>query len=265
MDNAKTTILLDKLDDFIMRFSKINKNICKGINSSNESEKTLIEYTDFILDAENRVIWEECIDLECSENKQRIINAQRESAHCVWTMEKYRAMNLISSGDSPADYFKNVEECIEDEFGGFLIDNNSRVLLIGVGAFPMTPLLIAKKTGAKVVGIDIDTEAIEYANKVINLLGQDLNIEVSTQRYDCLEFTKEATHIILASTIPEKFDILCDLYTITNKDVVVSMRYGNGFKSLFNYPLLDVPGEMWKKVESTSSEDNVFDIALYAK
>ena len=128
---------------------------------------------------------------------------------------------------------------IEEEFSNFTINRDSRVLLIGVGAFPMTPLLIAKNTQAK--------------------------IEVNTESYLDLSFTKEATHIIIASTIPEKLDILQDMYSLTNEKAVVSMGYGNGFKSLFNYPLTEIQNETWKNAENIHFDNNVFDVAMYIK
>lgn len=265
MINLKVEKLLVVLDDFIDRFTEINLNRYSGIHSQSEAEAVLEDYTEFILNSQHRETWDAFIDPEEATIKDMILTIRKESAHCVWAMEKYRAMTLLSENDAPADYFKNVESCIEEEFGKFVVDQNARILLIGVGAFPMTPLLIAKNTGAKVVGIDIDEEAVEYAKKVIDLLGKGFDIEVNTQGYGELAFTKEATHIIIASTIPEKLEILKELYALTNEDVVVSMRYGNGFKSLFNYPLTDITKGTWKKVSSTYFDNNVFDVAMFKK
>ena len=43
------------------------------------------------------------------------------------------------------------------------------------------------------------------------------------------------------------------------------MRYGNGFKSLFNYPLERINDSLWQIVNNVSQEENIFDIALYKK
>ena len=53
------------------------------------------------------------------------------------------------------------------------------------------------------------------------------------------------THIIFSSTIPIKYDILDQLYELTNDNVVVAMRYGNGIKSLFNYPSQKTDDKHW--------------------
>lgn len=257
--------LIKQLDMFIQKFSRLNEDFENGIYTPVETEKVLGEYTAFILKPENKKAWNQHLQEASPDIQKRIVNAQRESAHCVWAMEKYRAMALISTGDGTAEYFKNIEGCIEDEFGHFRADESSKILMIGVGAFPMTPLLIARKTGAKVVGIDIDEDAVVFAKKVIDILGQGLDIEVCLSHYSELSFTKEATHIIFASTIPEKFDILKDLYFLTNQNAVAIMRYGNDFKALFNYPLMDMPDGSWQKAEVVNCEGNVFDVAIYKK
>lgn len=265
MVNSKVSSLLDTLDGFINRFSDINLQHDSGVNAAADLEVALEEYTTFILDDNHRQTWDTFIDPQKTEIKERVHAIRRESAHCVWKMEKYRAETLIHANDAPADYFKNVEGCIEEEFGKFVVDEHARILLIGVGAFPMTPLTIAKNTGAKVVGIDIDDEAVAYAKKVLNLLGKDLDIEVNTRSYKDLAYVKEATHIIIASTIPEKLEILRELYPLTNDDVVVSIRYGNGFKSLFNYPLIEAQKGQWREADSIYFNDNVFDVVMFKK
>lgn len=164
-----------------------------------------------------------------------------------------------------ADYFKNIESCIEEEFGSFRITSESKVLLVGSGSFPMTPLLIAKRTGAEVVGIDIDDEAIQLGRNVVERLGSGLNIRLEKLSVEDLDFTKDVTHVIFSSTVESKYDILDQLYELTNDHVVVAMRYGNQLKSLFNYPLREVDEEKWKLVEHIIRPEHVFDIALYKK
>ena len=257
--------LLRDIEKFTSRFIEINEKFRSGIYLPEETKQLLVEYTDFILNTENRNIWEVNVDVEDLQIKNTVSKIQKESAYCVCIMEKYRARELLTSGDTPVDYFKNVEGCIENEFRYLDINENSKVLLVGVGSFPMTPLIIARNIRASVVGIDIDEEAVEYAREVIEVLGSDLDITVTTKSYAEIEFTSKATHIIIASTILEKFDILNQLYAITNNDVIVMMRYGNGFKSLFNYPLVDELKSPWKQIENICYEDNVFDVAIYKK
>lgn len=257
--------LLKKLDNFIKRFLDINNKFKEEIYLEKETTQLLKEYTDFIIDVANKQIWEKEIDTNDLVIKEKIETIRKESAYTVCIMEKYRAKSFLESENSDTEYFKNIEGCIKKEFEQLNIDETSNILLIGVGSFPMTPIIIAKNTNAKIIGLDVDKEAVEFAEKIINLLGKNLSIEVSLEKYSDIPFTKKATHIIIASTIREKFEILEDLYHLTNENVIVMMRYGNGFKSLFNYPLEENLKNPWKKVDTIFYNDNVFDVAIYKK
>lgn len=254
-----------QLNAFLSEFRQLNISYKQNKNNYSNMEKTIGEFSLFILSKKNEEIWKQ---LECQYDDglaKRVAELRDQSALCVCAMEKYRAIELQKNRQGIADYFSNIEACIETEFSSFEVTSDSNVLLIGSGAFPMTPLLVAKKTGAEVVGIDIDTEAVNLARNVVNLLYKNARITIKDCSVDQLEFTQKATHIIFASTIKMKFNILKQLHPLTNKDVVVAMRYGNGLKSLFNYPLQDVDSSLWKMVDNVSQPKNIFDIALYKK
>jgi SAM-dependent methyltransferase len=230
-----------------------------------EMEYVIGEFSSFILDKRNAELWN---SIECQADAALTMLAEQlrdQSAFCVWTLEKYRAIELQENRRDVAGYFRNIEGCIESEFGSFEITCDSKVLMIGIGAFPMTPLLIYERKGAEVLGIDIDPEAIDLARTVVSILDKNARITIKECTVDKLEFTGMATHIIFASTVKEKFEILKQLHPLTNNDVVVAMRYGNGFKSLFNYPLGSTDPSQWKMVNNVSQEENIFDIALYKK
>lgn len=226
-------------------------------------EKLINEYTAFVLSEQNKETWT-LFQSKNMDNKL-LTELQHISSRCVSIMEKYRALQLLNGQVEITDYFKNIESCIEEEFGNFQITSDSKVLLIGSGAFPMTPLLIAKKTGAEVVGIDIDDEAIELGQKVLSILGEGLNVRVQNSQLDQLGFIKDVTHIIFSSTVKEKYDILDQLHDLTRDEVTIAMRYGNDLKSLFNYPLRKVNLAKWALVDHVLRPNQVFDIALYQK
>ncbi len=58
------------------------------------------------------------------------------------------------------------------------IEGEDVVLNVGCGSLPFTAVLVARLTGAKVVAIDIDPEAVEAARRVVSMLGMDESIEV---------------------------------------------------------------------------------------
>ncbi|MED3648854.1 class I SAM-dependent methyltransferase [Halalkalibacterium halodurans] len=253
------------LREFLDKFDALATSYDHTINHCSELESLIDDYSKFITNERNKEIWGQLELAKSSEFQQLLLDLRKKSALCVSIMEKYRALKLLNGNDGMTDYFKNIESCIINEFGHFRVCSESKVLLIGSGAFPMTPLLIAKQTGAEVVGIDIDDEAITLGLNVIERLGRDLKIRLENTLVEDLDFTKEATHIIFSSTVERKFEILDQLHARTNEDLVEAMRYGNQLKSLFNYSLKEVDQRKWKMVENISRPRHVFDIALYTK
>ncbi|ANU11217.1 rRNA methyltransferase [Planococcus antarcticus DSM 14505] len=253
------------LNDFLEKFDEIAENYDHATDRSSELENIIDDYSKFITSESNKVTWEQLALHKSSEFDQILTELRKKSAYCVAILEKYRALKLLNGNNDVSDYFKNIESCIKTEFGSFQADSESKVLLIGSGSFPMTPLLIAQQTGAEVVGTDIDEEAITLGLKVVEKLGNGLNIRLEQSVVEDLNFTKEATHIIFSSTVGIKYEILEQLHTLTNENVVVVMRYGDHLKSLFNYPMKKVNEKKWMMVENILRPDHVFDIALYKK
>lgn len=262
--NIKMKQFVENIEEYTQSFKSLNEAFAVGKCDYVKLEKLLGSYTDFILSEENRKIWKD-LDTRDPEIRKLINEAQLESAHSVWAMEKIRAIRYLEKADTVDIYFKNIENCIDSEFGQFKPNSNSKILMFGVGSFPMTALLIARNLNAKVVGIDIDEEALKYARKIIDSIDENLDIDLMNVDYHDFFFVREATHIIFASTIPEKFQILEDLYDLTNKDITVVMRYGNDIKELFNYPLKDLKSSAWIKVNDKKYKDSIFDVAIYKK
>ncbi|MGC8230040.1 SAM-dependent methyltransferase [Pseudobacillus badius] len=250
---------------FLEKFSYSVKNYNYPINDCSELEALIDDYSTFITSESNKEIWEQLEKHGSSDFEQLLADLRKRSALCVAIVEKQRAWKLLNGQAGTSDYFKNIESCIKEEFGGFQVYPESKVLLIGSGSFPMTPLLIAKQTGAEVVGIDIDDEAIKIGSDVIERLGKGLKIKLENTLVEDLDFSKEATHIIFSSTVEKKYELLDQLYTLTNEQVVVAMRYGDRLKSLFNYPSKKTDERKWKMVGNVLRPEHVFDIALYKK
>ncbi|MCG7385382.1 nicotianamine synthase family protein [Paenibacillus sp. ACRRY] len=254
-----------QLNDFLNTFEQLARKYDHSIHHAEQMELAINAYSHWITDKRHEPFWAEKEHEEDTGFKQLVLDLRHQSSRCVAIMEKYRALKLQQGEMEIADYFKNIEECIEKEFGSFHVTSDSKVLLIGSGAFPMTPLLIARRTGAQVVGIDIDEEAIGLGQTVVNSLGAGLRIHLRKASVQELDFTKEATHIIFSSTVAMKYDILDQLHSLTNEHVVVAMRYGNGLKSLFNYPQQETDPLKWRLVDNILRPHDVFDIALYQK
>jgi histidine 2-aminobutanoyltransferase len=255
----------EALREFLEAFDDLAGRYDQTITHCSELEKLIDNYSNFITNERNKEVWEQLEWKESSDFNQLVVDLRKKSACCVAIMEKYRALKLLNGKTEMADYFKNIESCIEKEFGSFHITSESKVLLVGSGSFPMTLLFIAKRTGAEVVGIDVDDEAIQFGRNVVEKVGNGLKIKLEKSLVEHLDFTKDVTHIIFSSTVEKKYDILDQLHTLTNENVVVAMRYGDQLKSLFNYPMRQVDGQKWELVERVLRPDHVFDVALYKK
>ncbi|WP_145408653.1 class I SAM-dependent methyltransferase [Paenibacillus xylanexedens] len=253
------------LREYAMKFNELGSKYDHTLHHSSELEALIDHYSRFVTDPENKAAWEQLAEQELDSLHPLVEELRQQSAYCVAIMEKYRALRLQRGDVQIADYFKNIEECIDKEFGSFHVTSQSKVLLVGSGSFPMTPLYIAKRTGAEVVGIDTDEEAITLGQKVVEILGAGLNIRLERILLEQLDYTREATHIIFSSTVANKYDLLDPLHDLTNDHVVVAMRYGDQLKSLFNYPMRETDSQKWKLADTVLRPDDVFDIALYQK
>lgn len=248
-------------DRFVLEAAKYD-----GISLHNPGlQQTIDDYSAFITDENNQRLWAELQSSDIEDLHPLVIQLRDTSALCVAIMEKYRALKLLHGGDDRHEYFHHIEASIEKEFGRFTVTSDSKVLLIGSGAFPMTPLLIAKRTGAEVTGIDIDCDAIELGKKVIERLGPDLPIRLENLQLEQLNDLDRITHIIISSTVSVKYALLDWLHSTTRPDVVIAMRYGDGLKALFNYPMEQVDEHKWHLAETAVRPEHVFDVALYRK
>ncbi|MFD0588730.1 class I SAM-dependent methyltransferase [Paenibacillus sp. GCM10027627] len=257
--------LYQPLIQFLGRFVQADRKRESLSSLSPELQQTLDDYSGFMTDIHNQRLWDELKAGEVEELHALAVQLRDISARSVSTMEKIRAYKLLNGGNEGHDYFRNIEASIEKEFGSFTVSANSKVLLIGSGAFPMTPLLIAQRTGAEVVGIDIDPEAVELGKKVVERLGPKLPIQLENLSLERLQNIGEMTHIIISSTVSVKYELLDQMHSAACPDVVVAMRFGNGLKSLFNYPMEEVDNRKWRLAESIVRADHVFDVALYRK
>jgi hypothetical protein len=249
---------LDRLSTLAARYDGTTRH-------DTELVGTIGDYSAFVTDERNHEPWARLERENAPEFTRLVADLRVQSARCASIMEKYRALNLLDGRTGTAGYFDNVESCIEQEFGTFQLTATSKVLLVGSGSFPMTPLYIAKRTGASVVGVDIDTEAVDLGRQVVEMLGSGLDIALEKVSVTDLPFTREATHIIFSSTVSAKYDLLAAIHPLTREDVVVVMRYGNDLKSLFNYPMEEVDPRQWRVVERVLRPEQVFDVALYVK
>lgn len=254
-----------ELHSFMESFTDLAREFDGSAGHGVRLEHIINEYSGFITNERNEALWTRLLYEKPATSRRLGAELRQISARCVSMMEKYRAWKLERGEMRIDDYFQNIEACIEKEFGSFRLTSESRVLMVGSGAFPMTPLMIARRTGAEVVGIDIDEDALTLGKNVIHTLGPELNVSFSSSPLDDLAGMDRITHIIFSSTVPEKYEMLHRLHPLTSSEIVVAMRYGDGLKSLFNYPMQEVDERAWRLEGCILQPRDVFDVALYRK
>lgn len=192
-------------------------------------------------------------------------NRLREaSVKALCDMEKYQSVCTYNNELDISDYIHMLSNSVKKELQQLCINNHSRVLFIGSGAFPTSALTIAKETGAEVMGLDIDIEAVKLAKKVAKVSGLESMVNFSSESLDELAFVKEATHIIIASLVKNKLEVLDGLKENINTNTKVILRYGNGLKSIFNYPLEKDLSAEWNQSKICQSK-NIYDTIVLEK
>jgi len=77
------------------------------------------------------------------------------------------------------------------------ISRSDRVVHIGCGSIPASSILIAQKTGAKIVGIDKDKKTVKNAKSCIKKL--NLSDKIQIENVDALDFSFDNYDIILVA------------------------------------------------------------------
>lgn len=265
MSDTAAHTLLRSLHEYRRRFVEAADRYDGSTRRAAGLEALMADFSLLVTDGRNEVPFL-ALEQEGSPGTAELVGGLRaQSARCAAVIEKYRALRLLDGTEGAAGYFANVESSIAEEFGALAPTPHSSVLLVGSGSFPMTLLHIAERTGAAVAGVDIDREAITLGRRVVRRLADSSDITLECLAVEDLPFTRRATHVVFSSTVEAKYDLLHRMYPLTRADVVVAMRFGDGLKSLFNYPMQPVDPKRWRLVKTIYRPDQVFDIAVYTK
>jgi precorrin-6B methylase 2 len=75
-------------------------------------------------------------------------------------------------------YLEMYEEIVEKELSMIKPSKDHLILVIGSGTLPATPIIIARKTNAKITAIDIDEKAVKESSEYIKNLNLEENINI---------------------------------------------------------------------------------------
>ncbi|MBN3494489.1 MULTISPECIES: nicotianamine synthase family protein [Vibrio] len=164
----------------------------------------------------------------------RQVKRLRETAiKALCLLEKHQSQCAQTHQLDVSEYLSQLSENIHIELDRAGIAPDSRVLFVGSGSYPLSALTIAQLTGAAVHGIDIDEQAVTMANQL-----DRASLPTSFGSKDIVtEFqTFKPTHIVVASLVEHKWELLNKIKPHLNPEHRVLVRFGNGLKSAFNYP-----------------------------
>ncbi|GMX65483.1 pseudopaline biosynthesis protein CntL [Paenibacillus elgii] len=198
----------------------------------------------FMISEENERQWLLWSDHE--EVRQHGERLRETSARALCDMEKYQSIRTLERRTDMGRYLSVLSDTVQDELRHFRIGCTSKVLFVGAGAFPLTALTIAKETRADVLCLDIDAEALDLGSRIAKVSGLHDKVQFSGHGLKELSFAKEATHVMIASLVKNKLEVLEDLRQAVHQDTSVILRYGNGLKSIFNYPLESDLSQEWE-------------------
>lgn len=207
----------------------------------------LDELCEFMVREETKCQW---MVWGCDEEVQRQADRLREAAvDALCLVEKYQSKSISLIEMDGSKYLTTLIQSVKNDLNSFGINQQSKVLFIGSGAFPISVLTIAKEFGAKVMGVDIDSEAVQLACHVAEAFDIGTSVSFSDEKLSSLAFLKETTHIIIASLVENKIEVLDQLKELINDNVPIMLRYGNGVKSIFNNPFDYDLSEDWNQIQ----------------
>jgi histidine 2-aminobutanoyltransferase len=102
-----------RLRVFAEQFGKLAVRYDQTLEHSAELEAVINEYSRFVTDPDHKIAWGMLRQAELQELDPLVQALRQKSAQCVAIMEKYRALKLQAGEVQIADYFKNIEECID--------------------------------------------------------------------------------------------------------------------------------------------------------
>ncbi|MBF0707743.1 hypothetical protein IQ283_14190 [Alkalihalobacillus hwajinpoensis] len=218
----------------------------------------------FINRKENIVKWNQWSELE---EVQELSQQLREtSVNALCDVEKYQSIRAQQVGLPVGQYVSSLAQSVRDEYHNFGIHSESNVLFIGSGAFPTTALTIAKETGANVICLDIDHEAIELSREVARASGLEKQIAFLHGDITAQHEFETITHVFIASLVKDKLEVIDVLKEKVWEGTKVIVRFGNGLKSIFNYPIDEIITGNWlQRTVPHEKSDSIYETLVLEK
>ncbi|MBU2898074.1 nicotianamine synthase family protein [Vibrio hepatarius] len=195
------------------------------------------------------------------EHDRQLKRLRETSIRALCVLEKHQSKCAKSHQLDITDYLNRLSNTVHIELDSASVTPDSRVLFIGSGSYPLSAFTIAKLTGAAVHGVDIDEHAVSMAN--------DLDHDALPTSFGCQDLLAEfhdfkPTHILVASLVEHKWEILNRLKPFLTPSHRVLVRFGNGIKSAFNYPFNPELMEGWG-TRRLNNQASIYDTVVMEK
>lgn len=258
-DKYQFLLALKLLECEIRELTMYSQQCCDCFELLKSKLDALCQFMTFEENQKQWQLWEAQADIrEYSEC------LRETSIKALCNIEKYQSVLTCNKALNLSEYIESLANSAKLELEKSGIDHTSKVLFIGMGAFPVSAITIAQETKAEVMGLDIDAEAVALARELAKSVGLDSIIQFSNASLQDLAFSKSATHVIIASLVKNKLEILANVKATMKSNAKIIVRYGNGLKSIFNYPLEINLSSEWKQTK-LSQHKNIYDTIILEK
>lgn len=193
-----------------------------------------------------------------SDNLKPLINKARKMNDLFERLDEQEMADAALRGDTELAYKRLVKtyEFSKKEAIASQIDKNSRVLFIGGGSIPISPIAYDKNFGCKGVIIDNDPKAIEYLKKVVKAFNLSDKFEVQEadgMSYNCNDFT----HVVIAAMVTDKYNIINSLLKTMGPETKILCRSTNGLKNILYESLSSIP-DGFKVIDTIKDPEQTF-------
>lgn len=230
-----TSLLFDlKVLEFKLKESLLQYEIEKNEENCELLKTNINELSSFIRNKENHLVF---FKNEANKEIPNYVKSIRDfSIKILGIIEKEEARKILTDKNSCFQYGQDLEFTVKQEIHDYGICSKNQILFIGSGSMPITAFTISKEIGAQITCVDIDEEALNLSKKVAKKLGfSNILFEKGIEDLDLSKYS----HIIIASLVPFKCEILDKIRKVLPPSTKLILRYGNELKELFNYPICE--------------------------
>ncbi len=251
--------LLSELTSFEAKLSTLAHYSLESCDCYSLIQTLLDQLCDFIRDPHHQTIWLQ-FPL-CGELDRQLKKLRETATHALCLLEKHQSECAKTHDLDVTHYLKALTISASTELSQAGISQDSNVLFIGSGSYPLSAFTIAQLTGANLLGVDIDKKAVQLASD----LGQKHDNVAFTHRDLSSVLTQfTPSHVIIASLVEHKWEVLLELRPLISASTCILVRFGNELKSAFNYPFNPSLSLGWRSTK-IQNQHAVYDVVMMEK